>query len=302
MSDLSGIQGKGVPGRGRSFAVALILTSSIIISFGGLVVRNLDVSDPWLINIYRSGALGGVVLVSLLFRFRSKTVSTFLQVGIPGVVASIMIALAGLSYLQALMNTTIANTLFTLGAIPFFTAFIAWLVLGEKLNFMTLITMFFACLGIVVMVKDGMDGGTLFGNLMALVTAFSFAIYAVIVRKYRHINMQPVLIISSALICVICTWKLSGNISMETRDIVLCFIWGGILSGIGNMFFLVAAKYLPAAEITLYMLVEFALGPFWVWLFMGESLSVATLVGGVMVLISVLVRSGFEITSRRSIR
>ena len=282
----------------RSLALALILASSVMISFGGLAVRSLDTSDPWLINIYRSGSLAAIVLATIVFRLGPKTGTAFKQVGVAGVIASIVITLAGLSYLQALMNTTVANTLFTLGSIPFFTALLAWLILGERLNTITLITMFVACLGIIVMVKDGLSGGTFYGNIMALITAFSFAIYAVVVRKYRHIDMQPVLVISSIAIIIICTWQLSGEISMSVRDIALCFLWGGILSGVGNMFFLVAARHLPAAEITLYMLIEFALGPFWGWLFVGESLSVATLIGGFMVLSAVLARSYIEMSRK----
>tara|TARA_B100001250_G_C19233083_1_gene543112 strand:+ start:138 stop:314 length:177 start_codon:yes stop_codon:yes gene_type:complete len=43
------------------------------------------------------------------------------------------------------------------------------------------------------------------------------------------------------------------------------------------------------------MLFEFALGPFWVFIFLNETVSKNTLYGGLLVMFSVLVYSLFEI-------
>jgi len=75
----------------------------------------------------------------------------------------------------------------------------------------------------------------------------------------------------------------------------LCFLWGGILSGLVNYIFIYATRYLYASSVTFFMLFEFALGPFWVFIFLNETVSINTLYGGMLVMICVLVYSLFEI-------
>ncbi len=62
--------------------------------------------------------------------------------------------------------------------------------------------------------------------------------------------------------------------------------------------FIVASRYVVAAEVTLFMLLEFALGPVWVWLFVDEVPTVWTFVGGVLVIASVSLRAVLELRGR----
>ena len=55
-----------------------------------------------------------------------------------------------------------------------------------------------------------------------------------------------------------------------------------------------ASRHIVAAELTIFMLLEFALGPVWVWLFVNEIPSRWTLVGGALVISAVLGRSFAE--------
>jgi drug/metabolite transporter (DMT)-like permease len=48
------------------------------------------------------------------------------------------------------------------------------------------------------------------------------------------------------------------------------------------------------------MLLEFSLGPFWVWIFLNETISQETLYGGIIVMASVAVYSFFEITMSKT--
>lgn len=125
----------------HAFAMALMVISSVSISFGGLILRNIDDADVWQINFYRSLALVFTVTLIMLFRYRGQTVQKVRQIGRPGLVAGALLAGAGIAFLQAITNTTVANTLFTLSAIPFLSAFLAWLFLHEMLRRSTLVTM-----------------------------------------------------------------------------------------------------------------------------------------------------------------
>jgi drug/metabolite transporter (DMT)-like permease len=72
---------------------------------------------------------------------------------------------------------------------------------------------------------------------------------------------------------------------------------------LANWTFIVASRHLVAAEVTFFMLLEFALGPLWVWIFVAEVPSQGTLVGGILVIASVTVHAFIELRrSRRPAR
>ena len=156
-ADISGVQTR------RGLAMLVMVISSVGISFGGLIVRSMDGADPWQINFYRSLSLVAVVTIILLYRYPGQAVTRVRNIGRPGLMGGAFLSIAGISYLQALDNTTVANTLFVLSAIPFFTAALAWLFLDENLRRATLVTMIIAAIGIGVMVVDGISVGSAYG-------------------------------------------------------------------------------------------------------------------------------------------
>lgn len=284
----------------RAWAMGLMILSSVGISFGGLVIREIEAADVWQINFYRSIAL--IVMVTLIMTLRHGRAAPAQVGGIgrPGLLAGVMLAGAGICFLQSITNTTVANTLFMLSAIPFFTAGLARIFLGERLMRSTVVAMCAAAVGIMVMVSGGIGAGSLYGNLMGLLTALCFSCYAIIVRRHRGIEMLPSLIVSGCTIILIALVLRWGDLAIPLRDILLCFLLGGILSGLANALFIAASKHLVAAELTLFMLLEFALGPVWVWLFIAEIPTRATIAGGAIVIGSVAVRAGLELTRTRT--
>lgn len=279
----------------RGLAMLLMVVSSIGISFGGLIIRSMDSATPWQINFYRSLALGVAITLIIISRHRGRSVSMIAGIGRPGLIGGACLSVAGIAYLQALDHTTVANTLFVLSAIPFFTAALAWLFLGENLRRATLVTMIFAATGIGMMVVEGIGTGSAYGNLMALTTALGFSAFAVIVRANRQIDMLPSLLVSSAFILTLALIMNWGELGITHKDVLLCFLWGGVLSGIGNALFIFASRHLVAAELTLFMLLEFALGPIWVWMFIGEVPTRWTVIGGSIVILAVTIRAFLEL-------
>ena len=79
------------------------------------------------------------------------------------------------------------------------------------------------------MINDGLENGDFYGNLMALGCAFCFSGFAVIVRKFRNIDMLPTLLISGVMIVIVSFVLNFENLTVSTLDVLLCFLWGGIL-------------------------------------------------------------------------
>lgn len=286
----------------RAFAMAIMVVGSTIISFGGLILRNIEQADVWHLVLYRAIALMGAVTVILVFRYRGQTITKIGMVGKPGLLAGGCLVIASIAFMHSITTTTVANTLFMLCAIPFFTAIMARFFLGEKLRRETMITMMVAGCGVSVMLGDGVGGGSLFGNAMALITALSFAGYAVIVRYNRAVDMLPTLLVSTMILIAIGFVMRFDNLAIPLRDMMLCFLLGAGLSGVTNCLFIIASRHLVAAEVTLFMLLEFALGPVWVWLFVGESPTRLTVMGGVLVMAAVVVRAAIQLNQSRRMK
>ena len=281
----------------RQLAILLMIASSVVISFSGLVVRLLE-AGPLVMNFYRALFLMGAILVLLFLRYRGAAIVRVIGVGWPGLMAGAMLAGAGITFLQSMTHTTVANTLFVLGGIPFVTSGLAWIFLKEKPGRPTLVTMIIAFFGIVIMIGEGFTIGSVYGNLMALMTTLFFSIYAVIVRFNRQVDMLPAILISTVLIMAMTGLTQRGVLPISKDDLWLCLLWGGVMSGFTSASFIVASRHIIAAELTIFMLLEFALGPVWVWLFVNEIPSKWTLAGGALVIVAVLGRSILELRAR----
>ncbi len=279
----------------RNLSILLLITGSVGISFGGLIMRNINNADPWQITFYRSLAFLFSITLVLIYRHNSDILTSIKKIGYPGIAGGFFLMIAQILYVQSFAHTSIANALFTFSTIPFISAFLAFIFLKEKISTTTIVTMFFAFIGIFIMIKDGLETGGFYGNIIALICAFSFSTFVIILRKSRNNDMLPVNLISSVLALIVSFAISLGEINIPIQDILLCFIWGGVLSGFVHSVFVYSTRFLQASEATLFMLLEFSLGPFWVWIFLNETITQEAFYGGIIVMLSVAVYSFFEI-------
>ncbi len=269
--------------------MSIMIGEAVLVSFAGLIFRSIEHANIWQISFYRGLVLIGTISLVLLFQYRSTIFSHIFRIGIPGLLGGTTMAGAQLCYIESMTHTTIANTVFTMSAIPFITAILARIFLKERLRGATIFTMVMAAIGIYIMIAEGLKIGSLYGNLMALAAAISFSCFAVIVRQHRGINMLPVLLISGLINASVGLILLDNDFTISVNDLLLCVLWGAVIQSLGFSMFILAAQSLVAAELTLFMLLEFSLGPIWVWLGIGETPTFFTLVGGSLVLFSVSV-------------
>ena len=277
----------------------LMVLGSSIISFAGLIIRGMDTAGPLQISLYRGLALSFTILLILTLRYQTNTLRKITGVGGSGILAGILLASAGICFIQAITSTTVAATLFILASIPFISAFLARILLNERVSRQTLITMIIAGFGVSLMMVSGLRSNSFYGTSMALITAFCFSGYAIMLRKNKDIEMLPSVLISGLVICLVCLSILGQDIAISWLDLLKCILLGSIISFIPNSFFVYASKYLIAAELTLFMLLEFALGPFWVWLFIDEVPAFWTLIGGSSVIMAVIIYVWSEMQSKQ---
>ena len=272
-------------------ALLLVIASSIANSGSGLIVRSMDSAGGWQIIFYRSCFLAVALCVVFAFQSGWRVRAAIRELRPWALLGSVAIASVNTCFIMSLTYTTVANTMFLLSTAPFFTALLGWMVLGERVERDVWIAMGVALVGMGVMLWDGLGAGTLLGNALAVMAAFSFGTFVVILRKGRGVNMLPVAILGAVLGGVFAAFMSGWTLSISRHDIALLFLWGALLSGTVHAVFTWSSRHVPGAELTLLVLIEFILAPMWVWLVIDERPSVATLIGGALVMASVASRA-----------
>ena len=91
------------------------------------------------------------------------------------------------------------------------------------------------------MIAEGLEIGSLYGNLMALAAAISFSCFAIIVRQHRGINMLPVLLISGLINALAGLILLDNDFTVSLEDLLFCFLWDAVIQSLDISLFILAA-------------------------------------------------------------
>ena len=274
----------------RATGVALVLGAGVLLSLSGIVLRHMESAGGWQIIFYRSLAFAAAVFLWLAFSYRTRVVHAFTRVGRAGLIVALSLGLGSACYVFALLLTTVANALFIISAAPFMAAVLGWMVLRERVRPVTWATMAVALAGIAIMVFDGVRGGRLLGNLVALGTPISFAIMLVALRRAGDRDMIPAICLAGVVGAAL-GFAMSDTLVIPRHDLVLCIFLGVVQYGGGFVLLTLGARHLPAAEVALLSLVETMLAPIWVWIGVDEIPTLFTLAGGVIVLLAVVVQT-----------
>ena len=273
------------------WAIPMIAGSCVLISVNGLVIRSFDSASEWQIIFYRQAFFIAGLLLVLILQYRSRLPGMFLQVGWAGIGGAISLGLANPTFIMALSHTTVASALFTISASPLITAVLARIFLKEHISRPTMVAIIVAMIGISIMVSDGFLSGSIFGNLLALLCAFFFSTFVIFLRVGKDRNMLPASVMGAIIGGLIGLVGCEFDFRVSLHDLSLLFLWGAVIVTIVHYFFTLGSRYITGAEIMLITLIEFTLGPIWVWLVFGEQPTRIALIGGLIVLSAVAARA-----------
>ena len=208
-------------------------------------------------------------------------VGAFRAIGRSGLAIAALMAISSGSFITALNHTSVANVLFMQAIAPILAAAFGT-ALGEPVARRTWIAMGVAVLGVALMVGGpGRPQAPAFG--LTVLMSVSFAGLIVITRHRRDVSMAPATCLSQLIVLVVAA-PFSSPGSVSAHDLGLFVALGVGQIGLGLVLLTMGARLIPAAEVALISLLEIVLGPLWVWVFLSEQPSAATLAGGGIVL------------------
>jgi len=267
----------------------LVFLGACSLSFGGLIVKSFEGATLWQILFWRSLFFILIVTIFLLLTYKTKVLNAFKKSGLPGLVGGIVLSSGFCGYVFAMYNTTVANTNFIIQTQILFLAIFGYIFLKEKISKITLISIFLAIAGVILMVGSSLSPGQMTGNLAAFIMPISFAILILIIRKYPHVDMIPLQLIAG-IVAMIVGYLIAGKINISYHDIFLGFLAGFFQLGLGFIFITIGARNTPSAVVGIIMITEAVLGPLWAWMFVNENPPMTVLIGGSIIIFAVLLQ------------
>jgi drug/metabolite transporter (DMT)-like permease len=278
----------------RARGLTLALSGAFCWSLAGIMVRLAHEATSWHLILYRS--LGVILMLGTTFAVvhRGRAAGVFRRAGWPAILAGLCSSASSVLFILALARITVANSLFVSGITPFLAAIGAQAFLGERVSRSAWGAMALAGAGVVVMLGSGLTLGQLTGNLLALGSSASFAAHALFLRSNRQTDMLPAVLYAGLFGATfgLTMLAVSGvSPGLPPRDLLLGLAMGTIQLGGGLVLYTRASRHLPAAELQLVATAELVMAPLWVWIGVGETPTAATLCGGALVLLAILVQA-----------
>ena len=268
----------------------LILTGGFCLSWGGLILRSFESASIWQILFYRSIFFLWVLIAFILLTYRKKTFKKIKEAGVPGLIGGVFLSTNFVAYMYSMMETTVANVVFIISTQTVFLPIVAYIFLKEKISPRGYVAIVLAMIGVTLMIGDSLGTGSLKGNLAALTIPINFSVLVLIIRKYPKVDMIPAIFYAGILSCLYGLFLLEDMV-ISTKDIWLSFLLGVPQLAFGFIFITIGSRTTPAVMVGLLMLMESIFAPIWVWLFFNEIPPVSVLIGGIIILSAVVMKS-----------
>ena len=292
----------------EKIAIPIVLIAGLFWSFGPLVIRYVDQPElvPWQYLFARGLIIFIILNFYLYLNEGTRFVKNYLRIGLSGMVGSVGLASAMMSFIWSITHTSVAITLLCLAAMPLITALLGFIFLKEKISINTWISIVVAAIGIYIMAMNDQKIDNTTGLVFGLTSAFGFSIFSISLR-WRKETPQFTTVSLAGLICALFSFYIiiqSNSSLFSSSKNEMLFSLHGTLVCIGLILYSIGSKHLPAAELTLLSLTEVIGGIFWVWLPLfgiNEVPSANTIIGGFIIFMSLIYYSLLTKNNRRFI-
>lgn len=260
-------------------ALAVLGLAAILWSVGGLLIKWIPL-HPMAIAGARSGI--AVVFIAIVCRPLHFTWSKA-QWG-----AAVGFALTVTCFVAATKLTTAANAILLQYTAPVYVAFLSVRLLGESISRRAVLALSCAALGMVLFFLENLSTQYLLGNMLAILSGVAFAAMAICMKLQKGISTTESMLLGNGLAALAGLPFLFMGSLPTVQDTSLLLILGLFQIGLPYILYSFAIRHVTALEGTLIPMIEPILNPVWVALFYGEIPSLMAILGGGVVMTSLL--------------
>jgi drug/metabolite transporter (DMT)-like permease len=273
--------------RDQRLGVALVAGAAVAWSTAGYFSQLVHVAlFPTL--VWRNVFGGLFMLGFLIWTQRGASLQVFRSLGWIGWFAAVVNGVSMLAYLGALRHTSVANVVVIYATAPFVAAALAFLLYRDRASTRTLGTGVIALVGVAITVA-GTPGSTgLLGDLLAVVMTFCLSIFTIIARRHRDRSMLAAAT-ASAWIGALVALPFADTLRVSTVQLGQLSLFGVTSFGLGLVLYSLGARHLHASRSALITALDTPLAPLWVWIAFGDRPATASVIGGALVVVAVVV-------------
>ena len=272
----------------------LVLGAAILWSTGGLFIKATHLSA---IELSFGRSLLAALTIAIVTRregFGLNRVSA---------VTSILYAALLILFVAATKLTTAANAIFLQYTAPVYVLILEPLFYKEKFRSRDLLTVVACMVGMSLFFVGKLTPEDVTGNLLALGSGVCFALFFLLLRhsKARDVNRASSAIYGNLIVVLICAPAFFGAArrGIGASDLARIGYLGIIQIGCAYLLFTLAmARGLRSLDASIVGYIEPVLNPVWVFLFIGERPSGWAIIGGAIIIASVIAHMLLETTTK----
>ena len=274
----------------------LVFLGAFFLSFGGIIIKSFESANLWQILFWRQTFFAIIVALYLLLSYKKNIFKSFYNSGLSGFIAGFVLSIGFSAYVFSMYYTTVANANFIITTETIFLAVFGYLFLKEKINLITFISIVFGMLGVLLILGNSLSiqsNEQFIGNIVAFLAPISLAVFVIIIRKLPNVDMVPAQFIAGVFSAIF-AYFIASNLSISPHDLFLASLSGFFQIGFGFILITIGSQTTPSAVVGVLMLTEAVFGPLWAWFFINEIPPTSVLIGGVIIIFSILLQSFYN--------
>ena len=267
----------------------LAFVAVLFITPDSLFIRLSNV-DTWGLVFYRGIIPFLTVFLGMILIYKLNFFKILFDSGYHGIIYVITFSITNITFVVSIQNTNVANTLVMIATAPLLSAILGAIFLKEppdKKTWISIVITFFAILYIFF---DSLKMGNFYGDILGFITAIGLAVGAITIRSAKSKNLVPAAVVGKLFVASFALLFIESFV-LQDKDLLIVPLMCILCVAIPFVLVTIAPRFITAAEVNLFFLLETIIGPIWVWLIIKEQPSIETLQGGLVIIITIAIHS-----------
>ena len=250
--------------------------------------------ETWGMLFYRGAIPFFVVLFGLLLFYKNNFFKAILRIGYPGIFYVISFSICNITFIISIQNTNVANTLIMVAMAPMLSAVLWAIFLKEIPDRKTWLAIFITLAAVTYIFYDSIELGNFFGDIFGFITALGLAVNANLARYAKNVDLVASAVIGKRCVALFAFFFVE-SFELAKNDILIIPLMCVMCVALPFVLVTIAPRFITAAEVNLFFLLETIIGPIWVWRVIREQPSLETILGGLVIIITIAIHSFLKI-------
>ena len=267
----------------------LAFVAVMFITPDSLFIRISNI-DTWGLVFYRGIIPFLTVFFVMLIIYKLNFFKILANSGYHGIIYIATFSITNITFVVSIQNTNVANTLVMIATAPMLSAILSTIFLKETSDKKTWISVIVTFAAILYIFFDSLKLGNFYGDILGFITAIGLAVGAITIRSAKSKNLVPAAVVGKLFVATFALFFIE-SFALKDNDLIIVPLMCILCVAIPFVLVTIAPRFIPAAEVNLFFLLETIVGPIWVWLIIKEQPSFETILGGAVIVATIAFHS-----------